>query len=348
MNDFVLPVGRLVGGSLHKKYDKDAQGRVKDKPTFFFAVAVEKTNPQINEIIGSMYQIAMTDYANNTFIQQMIDHSYKSGFGDGFAWKIDNGDDPKFADRVGYPGSWVFKFSTALDFPTVNNENMQIDPTTVDLGYYVDVAFSVAGNGQTDRTAGLYVNPRCVRLIGYGEKITVGPSPSTMMGQAPASNLPAGCSLTPIAPAGGMPVPGQPVYGGGGAANPVAPGTVYQGQGTGQPGIPVPAGNVQQPVGQSAGNVQQPGHVPVAPAPVNTATPAYPSDMGNVPGAVPAGQLPGGVPGAVPTGTVNNGVPTQVQPSAGTAYHTETTIQPDHGFVNGPGQIGLPGQVPGQ
>ncbi len=319
MNDFVLPVGRLVGGSLHNKYDKDAQGRPKEKPTFFFAVAVEKTNPQINEIIGSMYQIAMTDYANNTIIQQTIDASYKGGFADGFAWKIDNGDDPKFLDRVGYQGSWVFKFSTALDFPTVNNENVQIDPKTVELGYYVDVAFSVAGNGQKDHTAGLYVNPRCVRLIGYGEKITVGPSPTALMGQAPVGALPAGCSLTPVAPAGNMPgVPGQQPAPGG-----------YN---------PVPAG--QQPVpGQvPAGNVQQPGAVPVQG--VNTATTAYPSNQ------PPAGNVPGAVPGAVPTGTVNNGVPMQAPQQPGTVSPTDQ-IQPDHGFVNGPGQVGMPG-VPGQ
>jgi hypothetical protein len=65
-------------------------------------------------------------------------------------------------------------------------------------------------NGNMEKP-GIYMNPQGVRLLGYGQVITPGPSAAQLFGAAPAT-LPAGASAAPVAtaaPAGYGQAPAQ-------------------------------------------------------------------------------------------------------------------------------------------
>ncbi len=303
--DLCTPIGRLVGGNLHTRYEKDHQGNQKKNPNFYFAVAFDKNDPVIQQIIGQLYQYATAAYAHNQSVIQNIQASYQNGFGPGFAWKIDDGDNPKFSGRDGYAGHYVIGFSQTLDFQVVNDQFALMDPKMVKLGYYVQVAFDVAANGNTDHTAGLYLNPRCVQFKAYGQEIYSGPTPQQLMQNAPQSQLPPGASATPI---GGTPAPALP---GQQQPAPALPGQQQPGIITEHPPIVDNAVGQQQPAPALPGQQTAPG-------------------MGNAqPGAPVAGS----------TGQVGYPAQTQQQPPAATVSHGNPPqgVQPNHGFAQ-PGQ----------
>ncbi len=305
--DLCTPIGRLVGGNLHTRYEKDHQGNQKKNPNFYFAVAFDKNDPVIQQIIGQLYQYATAAYAHNQTVIQNIQASYQNGFGPGFAWKIDDGDNPKFAGRDGYAGHYVIGFSQTLDFQVVNDQFALMDPKMVKLGYYVQVAFDVAANGNTDHTAGLYLNPRCVQFKAYGQEIYSGPTPQQLMQNAPQSQLPPGASATPI---GGTPAPALPGAGGGNAPGMQQPAPALPGQ-QHPPVVDNAVGQQQQPAPALPGQQTAPG-------------------MGNAqPGAPVAGS----------TGQVGYPAQTQQQQPAATVSHSNPPqgVQPNHGFAQ-PGQ----------
>lgn len=337
--DLVSPIGRLVGGSLHKKYDKDHQGNPKKNPNYFFAVAFDKNDPVFGQIIQQMYQVATTAYAQNQNVLHNIQTSYQTGFGAGFAWKLDDGDNPKFNGRSSYAGHWVLGFSTTLDFQVVNSEFGLMDPQMVKLGYYVQVAFNVAANGNTDHTAGLYVNPQCVQFKAYGEEITTGPTPQQLMQNAPQSQLPPGASATPI---GGTPAPALPgAVSGAGGGN--APGMQQPAQGVGQQ--PAPALPGQQtgivtehpPIVDNAVGQQQP-----APAlPGQQTAPGMGNAQPGAPVAGSTGQV--GYPAQTPTQQQQATVsPGNMQQQGQPAPALPQGVQPNHQFAQG--QPPMPGQ----
>lgn len=285
--DLKTPCGRLVAGNLATA--SEGKGKYKkDKPQYFFALAVSKHDPQISQLLQQIIGHAWQTYQ---FAPPVIQRIQNAPYGDplraaNFAWKIDDGDDPKFADKEGYPGSWILKFATTIPFRCADAGNQQLDPNTIDLGNYGDVAFSVEINGNIDDTAGIYLNPVCFRLLGFGTKIISGPSIDQLMGNAPAQ-LPPGASMTPVAPSG---MPDQPAYGAPGGQNPMLPEGYASGQGApagaqpiqpahgaAQPGYPATAypSNPMQPqantTAPSAGNYGQPQNQP--------STAAYPSNV---------------------------------------------------------------------
>ena len=228
------PVGRLVMGSLTDKSTTDHQNRpiAEDKQNFFIGVAVSKADPKTGELLGQMYQQAMNDFATIPNILPVI----QQGIGGAFNWKIDDGDSEKYASKVdadGVPtcaGCYILKMSTKLPISIAQwngQSNVQIDPSGIKRGDFVDVSISSQGNGQADHTAGMYVNPQAVRLVGYGAAITSGPSLDEQFGGA-APVVPVGASQTPSAPAVGMPAAGNPApastapVGGGMPTTPVA------------------------------------------------------------------------------------------------------------------------------
>lgn len=320
--DLVTPIGRLVGGSLSKKYDKDHLGNLKKNPNFFFAVAFSKTDPAVIDMITKMYQVAATGYQSNPQVIQNMNASWQNSFGPGFAWKIEDGDNSKFKDRAGYPGHYVIGFSTTLDFYTVNQQNSHLDPETIKNGYFVDVAFNVQINGNTDHTAGVYVNPQCVRMQAYGEEIMTGPSPAQLMANANQDvALPPGASTTPLnTPNAGVPggMPQQP-------APAPAPVPALQQQPLNAPN----AGMPQQPA-PNAGMPQQPAPAPALQRPT----------AGN------------DVSGVVPTDQANYHAQTQAvgqtiaSPGSQAPALQQQGVQPNHNFVNGPAgnMPPLPGQ----
>jgi hypothetical protein len=218
------PVGRLVEGSLTHPSTVDMYGKPRAKPEFFFGIAVRKDEPSLPGLFGQIYNHAHAGYQQHPYVQQRMltpvnphDPNAMRYISIGmkgiqFAWKIGDGDQPN--DRgVLNPdakGCWIWRFKSTYAPNTVDRNNVKIDPASIKLGAFVDVAFSTSVNGKVDHTAGLYMNPVFVRFIAFGQEIDKGISAEEAFRNAAVpAHLPPGASLTPIAPAGspGM-VPG--------------------------------------------------------------------------------------------------------------------------------------------
>jgi hypothetical protein len=221
---FTTPAGRLVLGSLYKPNDKDAKGNQlvyktgadagKARVDFFFAIAIPKTPGQSHW--GQTEWGAKIWQAGHAFQPQ-------AGNMPSFHWKVEDGDsrvpneNGKIpANREGYPGNWILKFSggyapqiyNLIGAADPSNAPALTTPNAINLGDFVQVFGNVVGNGATGMQAGVYLNHRGVALAGYGQRIISGPDVTAMgFGGAP---LPAGASLTP--PGGFVPpeVPGAP------------------------------------------------------------------------------------------------------------------------------------------
>jgi len=261
------PVGRIVMGSLYDPSTTDAEGKplvVKTGPNagqprvnYFFALAIPK---------GAEPHWAHTAWGQQIWAcgNQAFPNAAQSP---AFAWKIEDGDSQipnkkgrKPCDNEGWRGHWILKFSGGFAPKVYQQEGagyvqvMQKD--FCKPGYFVEVAFSVDGNGSQSQP-GVYLNHSMVCFRAYGTEIQFGPDvASAGFGQ---SALPAGASMTP--PAGAIPMPQA-------AAAPALPGA--------------PAGYMPPPVpGAMPGIPQAPG---VAPAPLAPAG-SVPMPSAPVPGA---------------------------------------------------------------
>lgn len=251
------PVGRIVMGSLYDPSTTDAEGKplvVKTGPNagqprvnYFFALAIAK---------GAEPHWAHTPWGQQIWNvgNQAFPNAAQSP---AFAWKIEDGDSQipnkkgrKPCDNEGWRGHWILKFSGGFAPKVYQQEGagfvqaMQKD--FVKPGYFVEVAFSVEGNGSQSQP-GVYLNHSMVCFRAYGQEIVFGPDvASAGFGQAA---LPTGASMTP--PLSAIPMPqGQAP---GAYAPPALPGA--------------PAGYMPPPVpGMPAGVPVLPG-VPMA-APV--------------------------------------------------------------------------------
>jgi hypothetical protein len=158
------------------------------------------------------------------------------------------------ADNEGWRGHWILKFSGGFAPKVYQQEGAgYVQVTQKDFckpGYFVEVAFSVEGNGSQSQP-GVYLNHSMVCFRAYGQEITFGPDvASAGFGAAP---LPAGASMTP--PAGAIPMPQAP------AAAPALPGAP-----AGYAPPPVPAGVPQIP-GAAPAPLPQGGFAPMPSAP---------------------------------------------------------------------------------
>ena len=280
------PVGRIVMGSLYDPSTTDAEGKplvVKTGPNagqprvnYFFALAIPK---------GAEPHWAHTPWGQQIWNvgNQAFPNAAQSP---AFAWKIEDGDSQipnkkgrKPCENEGWRGHWILKFSGGFAPKVYQQEGagyvqvMQKD--FCKPGYFVEVAFSVDGNGSQSQP-GVYINHSMVCFRAYGPEISFGPDvASAGFGQ---SALPAGASMTP--PAGAIPMPQAP------AAAPALPGAPV-----GYAPPPVPVGVPQMPGVPGAplapANVAYapPAGVPQVPgAPVGSyATTAYPSSPAPIP-----------------------------------------------------------------
>lgn len=287
------PVGRIVMGSLYDPSTTDAEGKplvVKTGPNagqprvnYFFALAIPK---------GAEPHWAHTPWGQQIWNvgNQAFPNAAQSP---AFAWKIEDGDSQipnkkgrKPCDNEGWRGHWILKFSGGFAPKVYQQEGagyvqvMQKD--FCKPGYFVEVAFSVEGNGSQSQP-GVYLNHSMVCFRAYGQEITFGPDvASAGFGAAP---LPAGASMTP--PAGAIPMPQAP------AAAPALPGAP-----AGYAPPPVPGMMPQDPAAAPAGYAPPPGlpQVPgVAPAPLAPAgfapTPSVPAP--GAPAPIPVTPNPG-------------------------------------------------------
>lgn len=208
------PVGRIVMGSLYDPSTTDAEGKplvVKTGPNagqprvnYFFALAIAK-NP------GETHW-AQTAWGQQIWAVGNTAHP-NAAQSPQFAWKIEDGDSQipnkkgrKPFENEGWKGHWILKFSGGFA-PKVYQQEGQgyVQVTQKDFvkpGYFVEVAFSVEGNGSTSQP-GVYLNHSMVCFRAYGQEIQFGPDvASAGFGAAP---LPAGASMTP--PASIVPLP---------------------------------------------------------------------------------------------------------------------------------------------
>ena len=222
--NFTTPVGRLVGGSLYKPQDKDADGKpllTKDsKPTVRYWLPLAIPKGQETHWSQTPWGKAIWDVGVKAFGQAASAPS--------FAWKIVDGDStvPNKRGKApctneGYPGHWVLNFGGTYAPKAVNKDGSAylLEPDAIKAGYYVQIAGSVSDN-KPSQSPGVYLNYALVSLQGFGPEISQGMNPAEAgFGQAP---LPAGASPVPV---GGMPA--ATVFTGAGtgwgAAAPVAP-----------------------------------------------------------------------------------------------------------------------------
>ena len=283
------PVGRIVMGSLYDPSTTDAEGKplvVKTGPNagqprvnYFFALAIPK---------GAEPHWAHTPWGQQIWNvgNQAFPNAAQSP---AFAWKIEDGDSQipnkkgrKPCDNEGWRGHWILKFSGGFAPKVYQQEGagyvqvMQKD--FCKPGYFVEVAFSVEGNGSQSQP-GVYLNHSMVCFRAYGQEITFGPDvASAGFGAAP---LPAGASMTP--PAGAIPMPQAP------AAAPALPGAPAGYAPPPAPGV-MPGAAPTMPL--PPGLPQVPGAVPAIPG-----VPAPLAPAGSVP--MPSTPVPG-APAPIP------------------------------------------------
>ena len=211
------PVGRLISGDPWTKQTTDANNRPipEDKQSFWFAVAIEKNAPGMNEMLGTMFKAAQAGYGQSPHIMAQINMGLAAT---AFSWKIADGDEMRANATTGEQelrwkhgqGCWVVKFSTTLPIASAKYQNgvpTYCDPSEIKRGYYVTVPFSTSANGNMDHTAGVYLNPQTVCLVGFGPEIVGGPSLEQQLGAGPGAYMPAGMTQTPQLPSGAAPAP---------------------------------------------------------------------------------------------------------------------------------------------
>lgn len=218
---FTTPVGRLVQGSLYTPNTTDAEGRalvVKSGPNigqprveYFVALAIPKVPGQ---------HWASSEWGAKLWAEghKFLPHA---GQMPTFAWKVRDGDSTvpnkklkKPCDQEGFPGNWIVSFSSGFAPKTYTHVNVPApvevgQKDAINLGDYVQIFANVDGNGSQSQP-GIFINLNMVCLMGYGQRIVIGPDVASAGFGGVA--LPAGASLTPPTMAAPMPAaPGAPV-----------------------------------------------------------------------------------------------------------------------------------------
>ena len=207
----LFPVGRLVGGSLYKPREKDAEGQLlvikkganvgQSRVDYYLGVAFAKTAGVAWH--QTEWGAAMLAAGAAAFPQQ-----YQNA---DFAWKVDDGDSTVKnrkglgrapSENADWRGHWVVKFSGGFS-PKVYQRlaaggySDVLPEGFVNLGDFIQIDGNVVGNGSTSQP-GVFVNHGMTLFAAYGTRITLGPDAATVFGAGPAAALPAGASLTPV------------------------------------------------------------------------------------------------------------------------------------------------------
>ena len=288
---FYMHAGRLVAGSVHTMMTKDRDGKPREKPAYFFAAAVPKGSIDANGVpieatVQNIINVTLSWLQGNPALAlAQCGLEPREGFPDAdFSWKLHDGDGKKWGGREGCANSWIFCFGTTTNFVVGDGNNQPIDPRTIELGFWIDVAADITLNGDS-RQPGIFMSPQGVRLLGRDKIIVPGISLAQAFG-GQSSKLPAGVGQAPLAPAGYPSAPQPPV--------PAAP-------------AGYPAGLVAAPTGPGG----QPQYAPAAPQPGNFApAPQYAPVAPAVSGGNAFSQFnTGGAPGA------GGGAPTNPAPT---------------------------------
>lgn len=238
--DILTPVGRLVGGSLYKGSDKDADGKPRTVKTganagqpaiqYFFMLAIPK---------GPEQHWASTTWGAKIWA---CGHAAFPAAAQSptFAWKVKDGDSQipnrrgkKPCDIEGAKGCWLLSFASGFPPKIFNADGTQqiLEVDAVKPGYFVQVYGSVDGNGSAQQP-GVFLNHGMVALSAYGTEINLGADASTV-GFGAGAALPAGASAAPLTqafnpapPAAAVPpapMPGAPAIPGAAPSLPAPP-----------------------------------------------------------------------------------------------------------------------------
>jgi len=189
--------GRLVQGDVFTPVTTDMKGRPmtdkngNPKVQYFCAVAVEKNAPDFGPAWQGIQNVANAAFKNGETQRPT------------FAWKLVDGDTRENANKEGFPGHWVFRFTSGYPFSVVSGAEARpvTNQNEIKRGYYVQVFFTVAGNGDSTKP-GVYLNGAVVRFIGYGPEISTGPNAAALVAAAGSGYVPKGAQTTPLAGSG--------------------------------------------------------------------------------------------------------------------------------------------------
>lgn len=279
--NFVSPVGRLVQGDPSTGFGSKVDWKTKEPfvdkagnpvTKYFLAIAVPKStvgaafrDGKGNLILGNPGEmIGMLREAGKKGFPNLFDPSgnclrddFSFKYIDGDSTKI-NEDNKRWCDYEGFPGNWIFKFSTQLSVTLydMNNCKVELSNNPIKRGHFVRIWGNITPGSPTGKKPSVYLNLGAVMHVAYGAEI-VGFDTSEVFSSVPQSALPAGASTVPIASAA-LPVGMAPQ--------------------TAAPAIPQFGASVQQapaPTVQPVPSFVNPPIPPAAPAP--TPAPAAPS-----------------------------------------------------------------------
>jgi len=276
------PLMRFVSGDMDKFRTEDHKKRPipLDKQGTEFGLAIEKNNPGLPAMFQSICAHLWTECSAQPGILQKIQNlmqyfplyvtSHAPQAMDGFSWKMSDGDKPNQEGQVSEHtrGCWVFYFKSKFPIAFGNAQNAEIPVTGIKRGDFVDIAFQCAWNGLTGADeAGVYLNPKVVRLQFEGDPIGGGTMSVAQAFSAPTTyQMPAGAKVPGAMPA----MAANPMAMPGGAPLPVA------GQMPGFPAATVPPTGA--PAAFPAGNAPSPTGFPsnIQPHPSFASGPGYP------------------------------------------------------------------------
>ena len=245
MTQILLPIGRMIGGSvdkLHPRTESDGKTPKLDRDG--------KPMMQVNFGVAMPKQPGHTHWSQTEWGAQIAaigQSAYPQMWQNpAFSWKILDGDSAipnkngkKPVEQTGYAGHWIIWFSQGWAPKLVNSDGTVELPTgAIVAGYYVQVLAEVIGNViKPGETPGIYMNPAAVALAGEGDKI-VTEVDTTAVGFGGA--LPAGARpVQPVVAGFGAPQSGFPAPASGVAIPSSVPATTALGATTFPSSLPV-------------------------------------------------------------------------------------------------------------
>ena len=175
--NYISPIGRIVGGSLYFGNDKDYHGRpliTKDGENYkryVIYVAFAKDNPELPALKQYALDIAIAEFPHcfNNGVQIVPDFYWKCRDGD--TTELDDQGNP-YSDREGYRGHEIWSFRRFFDGPPIMDPNGQvlIQENLIMPGDYIRVSCQIRGNSSS-KMPGLFVDMKSVEFQGVGNKI---------------------------------------------------------------------------------------------------------------------------------------------------------------------------------
>jgi hypothetical protein len=167
----VTPTGRMLAGAIFSPTDKGYQGKTLSVPIYYLQLAVPKGAAGLDKVFADMKRAA-ADFRN--------DEPNRADF----SWKCKDGDDPKYADREGAKGCYIFTFRSEYPPRAIIDKDFTpiIDPNRIKPGYQIRVSYTMKGNNNLDKP-GIFSNLHMVKLVAEDAIIISGPSPRDIFGQ---------------------------------------------------------------------------------------------------------------------------------------------------------------------